>query len=46
MSAWGLIWNQTIARAVDDSMITHVFLGVLVILFAGNSSHGSLNLSS
>ena len=41
-----LFKNQTIANARNDSMITHVFLDVLVILFAGNSSLDSLNLNS
>lgn len=43
---WELIKNQTTAKVSDDSVVTHVFLVILVILFAGNSSLGSLNLNS
>lgn len=38
--------HQTGSEARADSHVAHGFLEVLVIVIAGNSPHGSLNLNS
>lgn len=40
---WGSWLKQTATKVWNDSVTTHVFLDILVIPFAGNSSLGSLN---